>query len=498
MITIENFQPRLYQESILQTSLQNNTLIILPTGLGKTKTAILVAVNRLNNFQNSKVLFLTPTKPLAAQIQKEFIGSTNIKGEKISLLTGALKPESRTGIFSASMVIVATPQTIQKDFEAGRIDLSEISLLCIDEAHRSKQRFANTILAKAYMKNARNPRIIALTASPGGTKEGIKEVCENLSISRVEIRTESHEEVKPYLHKRETEWLSLEFPESFKSLHASIKKAYQDRLAKLRVLGFTKPSYLINKKDLLGLQSRFKQELFKNPQAFYGLSLTAQLIKLDYASELLETQGLGALKNFWEKLKTDKSKAAASILKDKSAIKAISQTDALLKEGLEHPKLKKLPEIVEQEISKGKGSKIIIFANYRNTVEEIINVLKAAGKSNPVRLIGQKQGITQKEQIDVIKKFEEGVYNVMVCTSIGEEGLNLKGCDLAIFFDNAPSSIRKIQRSGRVARFKPGKMVFMMTKGTRDVGFYWKAKREEKSMEGLLSMMQDRKDVGDG
>ena len=70
---IKNFKPRKYQETIAKTCEKNNTLIVLPTGMGKTKTAIIATIARLQLYPNSQILFLTPTKPLANQIQKEFL-----------------------------------------------------------------------------------------------------------------------------------------------------------------------------------------------------------------------------------------------------------------------------------------------------------------------------------------------------------------------------------------------------------------------------------------
>src|SRR3989344_1224707 len=118
---IKNFLPRTYQENIKNTCLNNNTLVILPTGMGKTKIAILTVVDRIKQFPNSKALFLTPTKPLASQIYKEFIDYTNVDGNDIVMLTGKNKPEERRELFNKSTVVVATPQTIQKDLEKDRI-----------------------------------------------------------------------------------------------------------------------------------------------------------------------------------------------------------------------------------------------------------------------------------------------------------------------------------------------------------------------------------------
>src|SRR3989344_6818262 len=98
---------------------------------------------------------------------------------------------------------------------------------------------------------------------------------------------------------------------------------------------------------------------------------------------------------------------------------------------------------------------MIICANYRDTIEEIMDCLRDVKNCLPVKLIGHKEGITQKQQLETIQKFEQNVYNCIVTTSIGEEGLSIGTLDLAVFYDNVPSAIRRIQREGRVARIKP-------------------------------------------
>ena len=173
MFEIKDFKPRLYQENIVHTSLTKNTLVVLPTGMGKTKIAITLAVKRLSEFQNSKVLMCSPTKPLSNQIYNEFIESTNIPKEKISLLTGLIKPTKRKKLWEDSLIIVATPQTIDSDLRNNRISLDNFSMLCIDEAHKSGPNFANTKVAKVYSEQSKFPRILALTASPGSTKDKI-------------------------------------------------------------------------------------------------------------------------------------------------------------------------------------------------------------------------------------------------------------------------------------------------------------------------------------
>ena len=481
---IRNFTPRTYQTNILNTCKGKNTLVCIPTGLGKTKIAIMLAAERLNNYPESKVIVMTPTRPLADQIANEFRECLEINNEDVILLTGTVSPNKRTGYYEKSKIIVATPQTIQQDIENNRIELNKINLLVIDECHRSRQRFANTIVSKNYLEKSLNPKILALTASPGSTKAKIDEICENLGIEAVEIRSEEDEDVKEHVQKKDLEYIEIEFPEKLKNIHSLIKEVYKARLEKLKAFGINKPSSVISKRDLIIFQQQFQNEIRKNNKAaFYGISLVAQLLKLSYMLETIETQGVKSLNSFFNKLNTETSKAAKTILAEPNIIKAKRETENLLANNVEHPKFNKLIEIVKNNLQTNNSLRIMIFATYRNTVDNIHNMLTNEK---------QKEGLTQKEQIEAIQNFNDGMYNCLITTSIGEEGLSIKEADMAIFYDNTPSSIRKIQRAGRVGRLKPGKVIFLVTKGTLDAAYYWKSRKDETRMKGILYKMKDK------
>ena len=371
------------------------------------------------------------------------------------------------------------------------INLKNFSLICIDEAHHSRENFANTHIIKYYFEQALNPRILALTASPGGTLEKIKDIIKNLNLDAVEIRSESDSEVRAHIQKREINLIEVNLPEELRQLHSKIKGVYLNKAHDLIKLGFNKPIKFIGKKDLLQLQQSLRNNLNKGDKsAYYGISLTAQLIKIDYMLELLEIQGLRVLSNFFEKLKSDESRAAKNILNNKEMQEAINLANLLINQNKEHPKFDKLREIILDEIKINPNIKIIIFANYRDTIEEILKLLK----NNDVKckkLIGQKKGLTQKQQINTIREFEESDDNVLVTSQIGEEGLSISGLDIAIFFENTASERRKIQRAGRVARLEAGKVIFLIAKGTRDEAYFWASYQKEKKMKKILYNLKE-------
>ncbi|MBU0930209.1 MAG: DEAD/DEAH box helicase [Nanoarchaeota archaeon] len=485
---IVKFTPREYQTKIFETAKKYNTLVVLPTGIGKTAIALLLAENRLSLYPESKILICCPTKPLCAQHVKSFGEFFSIDSNEIILYTGATNPKKRSELWNNGKIIIATPQTIESDIINSRISLENISLLVLDEAHRSRMKYASTFVAKNYNENAVNKRILALTASPGSTKEKIDEIKNNLFLDTIEIRTETDDDVKDYIQEKEIEWVKVNLPEEFNKIKDMIKLMMDEKINELRRIIPNKKFF--NKKDLLALQFQFRKSIMKgNKMAFWGVSLTAQLLKLSHALELIETQGIKQLMQYWDKLEDDKSKAARTIVND-TRIKKAMQYCLDFNES-KHPKMQKLKEIVQSELEKNKEAKIIVFANFRNTIDEIYKEIND-GLIKPVILVGQKEGLTQKEQIKRIRDFEEGLYNVLIGTSISEEGLDIKGgADMAIFYESVPSEIRMIQRRGRVGRLIKGKIIFLITKKTRDESYYWAAKSKERTMKKTLYAMQE-------
>lgn len=401
-----------------------------------------------------------------------------------------ISPNQRKELFNTSEVIVATPQTIANDTKNKLISLEDVSLLVIDECHRSKQRFANTIVSSSYKQEAKHPRILALTASPGATREKIEEICKNLHIEGVEIRTEEDEDIKPYLQKKEIQHIKVDLTPEIKQLQEPIKKMYLEKLSVLKGFGLSKPINIVNKRDLLLMQKRYQAELGRgNRAAFSALSLLAQAIKISYMLELIETQSLHSFNTYMKKIEQETSKAAKTIVSDKRVIEVRKKSEG---GNILHPKMLKIKELVSSELEQNKEARIIIFANYRTAVDEINKLLSAIPGARPTILVGQKLGFSQKEQMEIIEKFNNNVYNILIGTSITEEGLSIGSLDTAIFYDHTGSEIRKIQRSGRVGRIKSGKIINIIAKGTRDEALLWTSHRKEKKMQNLLGFMKQK------
>jgi len=314
-----------------------------------------------------------------------------------------------------------------------------------------------------------------------------------LFIESVQIKTEKDEDVKDYVQKKDIEWVLVELPEEYKKIISLVNDVYKEKLKHLKSYGMFKPVSLISKKDLLLLQKDFQQRIRERDRiAYSGISLVAQLLKLNHAVELLETQSLNSFKQFMKKLQKETSKASLSIKNNSNIIKAYELAN---KSDLIHPKLEKLVEIVKKNLVNNPNSRIIVFANYRNMVSEIVNELKKYG-IKVQKFVGQAdrvdKGLKQKEQIEILEKFKRGNFNVLVSSQVAEEGIDIVETSGVIFFEPIPSELRKVQRAGRTARTKPGKIIFLITKGTRDEAYYWSSYRKEKRMVNLLTHMKKK------
>ena len=495
-----SLKPRDYQTSILNTAKEKNTLVILPTGTGKTLIAIMLAIERFKKYPLQKILILAPTKPLIEQHINSFKKVLPEDWADMQLFTGKTKSDQRKRIWKTAEFIFSTPQCIANDLKKKLYDLEEVSLLIVDEAHRCMKNYAYNIVTKIYRIQAQNPRILALTASPGGDKKTIKEVCDNLSIESVEIRTRDSPDVKKYLQELDFEKIEVDFPKEFLEIKMLLEEIYSEKIKQLKerklIFGPT------NKIQILKLQSRLMQELknSKDGNKMQGVSLCAQALKISHAIDLIETQTLTSfieyIKGLFKQASEKQSRAVQQITKDQRFTKAYSLSLTISKE---HPKLEELKKQITSKISENPTSKIIIFAQFRETVNKINQELNKipnikseifVGQAIKQNSYGESTGLKQKEQKQIIEDFKEGKLNVLISTSIGEEGLDIPEVSMVIFYEPVPSAIRKIQRAGRTARLNPGELKILITKNTKDQIYHYASFNKEKKMHNAIGEIQ--------
>jgi hypothetical protein len=176
---------REYQRAVVQTAVMHNTLVSLPTGMGKTFVGAVLMFNYLRWFPKKIVIFLAPTKPLAKQQVDAVYQNVGIPPEITTVMTGDLLPDLRKERWRTCRAFFMTPQVFENDVSTQICDVSRIALVVVDEAHKAVGQHS-IVKALAYVHDHlihthRRPiahlsvprggpmgyRILALTATPG-------------------------------------------------------------------------------------------------------------------------------------------------------------------------------------------------------------------------------------------------------------------------------------------------------------------------------------------
>ncbi|KAK3394820.1 hypothetical protein B0H63DRAFT_462077 [Podospora didyma] len=493
-----------YQFSIVKNGLFNNTLVALPTGLGKTFIAATIMLNFLRWTKTAKAVFVAPTKPLVSQQVQACYGIAGIPRSETTLLTGETPPVMRQGEWESKRLFFMTPQTLMNDLSKGYADPKSIVLLVVDEAHRSTGDYAYVKVVEFMRRFSTSFRVLALTATPGSSVEAVQDVIDNLGISHVEIRTEESIDIRQYVHSRNINTVTFDPSDEMMEVSELFSKALKPLVNKLSAQN------IYYGRDPMGLTVygllKAKQDWLKGPGRNANQGLKAVTIavftilqKLAHAIKLLSYHGI---KPFYNNLAGFRSteeersgKLARQLLGDEDFKKMMKLIEGWVKmEAFTgHPKLAHLCEtLVNHFLDKADDSRTraIVFSEYRDSAEEIVRMLNRQPLIKATVFVGQadskrSEGMKQKQQIETIEKFKAGGFNVLVATSIGEEGLDIGQVDLIVCYDASASPIRMLQRMGRTGRKRAGEIVLLLMKGKEEQKFL-EAKDNYQNMQSLI------------
>jgi len=492
MLSPSFIERRLYQLRLAGTAAEGHTLVCLPTGLGKTTVSLLVTARRLDEV-GGKALFLAPTKPLVQQHADFYREALSMSEADIVVFTGDVSPDDRAALWEESTIVIATPQVIENDLVGGRISLRDVTHLTFDECHRATGDYAYNYIAERYHADASDPLVTGMSASPGGDEEEILEVCENLGIDDVEVMTEEDADVDEYTHETEVEWERIELPDEITDIRDALNEVIEDRLEKLRELGVTgKRSADLSENDLQSMRAEL-QKLMNNDQSegYKGMSLHAEIRKVKTAVTYVETQSVEALERYFDRLRnaarsSGASKADQRLISDpriRQAMKDVEAYDDI------HPKFSRMHVLLAETLGIEQGERVIVFTESRDTAEILTEFLNENFDAR--RFVGQgdregSDGMTQNEQQETLDAFRNAEFEVLVSTSVAEEGLDVPEVDLVLFYEPVPTAIRSIQRKGRTGRQDEGRVVVLLAEDTRDEAYFWISRRREQQMEDEL------------
>ena len=487
---------RRYQLQLASDARESHTLVCLPTGLGKTTVSLLVTADRLHEVGGT-VLFLAPTKPLVQQHAEFYREALQIPDDEIVVFTGEVRPEDRAELFGSARIVIATPQVVENDLVGNRISLADVTHLTFDECHRGTGDYAYVYIAERYHADAEGPLVTAMSASPGGTKEDIEIICENLGLDGVEVMTEDDADVDEFTHDTDVEWKRIDLPQELLDIRDGLNEVISDRLEQLRELGVTKAtSPDISQKQLNKISAELRK-LMDNDQSegYQGMSIHAEIMKLRRAVTLVETQSVESVRRYFDRQRnaaesSGASKAGQRLVSEPKVREAMRVAESY---DDRHPKFSQTRILLAETLGINDGERVIVFTESRDTAEALTDFLGESFATE--RFVGQgdkegSDGMTQTEQQETLDRFRNNEFDVLVSTSVAEEGLDVPEVDLVLFYEPVPTAIRSIQRKGRTGRQTTGRVVVLLANDTRDEAYFWIARRKEKQMESELRKLK--------
>lgn len=400
-------------------------------------------------FPDSKVVFMAPSKPLVNQQKSACFDIVGIPKKETAEMTGKIKKEKRVKLWNEKRLFFCTPQTLESDIEQQTFPAHSIKLIVFDEAHNARGNYAYCQVIKAMRSVQSSFRVLALTATAGKSKE-IIDIIENLLISKIEYREETSLDVRQYTHQKKIECVEVKLSTEINEIIRRFQEFIDPNVRMLREAEIIK-TFNLSKGYLVILLSKFNSNNYISEQdkKKYRPILSAT-VGLYNSLEMLQRFGIHLFiksfrdlddpegKRFKYYVNMDpKLKQLVHELEEKygNFFDGIHTSNQLTDYG--HPKFDILKTKV-QEYFDNNGAKVIIFSEFRDgttLINSMLQQLKPKVLSQV--LIGQGKAMTQKQQLAIMKEFREGKINTLICTCVGEEGLDIGEVDLVICFDVA-------------------------------------------------------------
>ena len=493
-------EARAYQLSALDHCLSASTLLVLPTGMGKTPIEVMALAERLNH-PGGRGIMLAPTNALVNQHLSDMQTLLNLPDhQEIVALTGSIPPKKRREIWESATIVIATPQVVRNDVQNGLTHLGDVALLIIDEAHRANGNHAMAQVGDLFAEQHPNGLVLAATASPGHIEAEINEVCERLRIENIHVRPPGDALLAPYATGLEVNEVVVEVPDELRLLANPLQLWLSRIVERMRRLGFYTRQGHVTAGGLQEAQRRISASIAKGESFGYRAAKENGIaMRLNHLISSILCQGVAATRETLSRIGQggqDEKKSAREFAADP---RIVQLKDTLAEMDEIHSKVTMVRRMVRRQLKESPDSRIIVFANFRDTVDEISRVLSDVENAVPQRFVGQasrdgSSGMSQKMQLESLDMFRSGEANVLVATSVGEEGLDVPNADLVIFYEPVGSEIRTIQRRGRTGRQRAGTVHVLIAKDTRDEGARASAKHREQRM--FRSIQQVRRKRG--
>ena len=488
-------QARAYQLEAVDVSLSGSTLLVLPTAAGKTAVAWMVMAEMLER-TDGWALMIAPTAALVKQHLDDLERIFDKDSIQPFSMSGAIPPSKREGMWNNGRIVVSTPQVVRNDVNRGLLDLTNCCLLVIDEAHHATGERAEAQVSDLYLELANQPLILGMTASPGSTTQKVEEISNRLQVNRIHLRTSEDKMLSEHLASLDIEELRVRVPDEIRELAEPLVLWQETIVDRERRLGRYVMPGAVTHRGLSNAMERANLAVRRGQSDGYGsMSRIGLAMSLHHLINHLLCQGIAAAKEFLHRKESGDDagkKNTRNLLRDP---RIVSLRTSLSEMSESHSKVSAVRRLVRERLSRDPNSRIIVFATFRDTVTALETAIGDLEGSIPIPFIGQSKrasgsGLTAKQQVERIEKFRSGEGNVLIATSVGEEGLDIPSADLVIFYEPVASEIRTIQRRGRTGRHRDGDVVVLIAEDTRDEGARAAALKREENMHRAVAKVR--------
>ena len=486
-------EARAYQLDAVNESLTGSMLLVLPTAAGKTAVAWMLIAEKLIE-KVGKILLIAPTVALVNQHLKGINKILALKEIEPISITGQNMANKRAGMWISSRIVIATPQVVRNDIINGILSIEEYSLVIFDEAHHCTGEHAMAQVGRLYNSKSQNPLILGMTASPGSNISQVEEICKNLNLQRIHLRTPDDPMISEYLSNLEVQEIKVNVPEEIMVLTNPLilwQKGIVDRERRLGI--YIMPGE-INHIGLSNAMDRAKKAINRGKKSAYSsISQIGIAMRLHHLINHMLCQGTAASREFLNRLENENdNKSVRNFMRDIRIQKLLVE---IKKKNEIHSKVGAVRRLVRERLRRNLDSKIIIFASFRDTISVLDEAMGDLKDARAIQFIGQtnrssSEGLKPKEQIKRLEEFRNGSANILISTSVGEEGLDIPTADLVIFYEPVSSETRTIQRRGRTGRQREGEIIVLIAEGTRDENARSAALKREKNMHKVVQRVK--------
>ncbi|XP_076607729.1 ATP-dependent RNA helicase DHX58 [Chaetodon auriga] len=483
-----------YQEEVVERALQGENIIIwLPTGGGKTRAAVYVAKRHLETTPRAKVVVLVNKVPLVDQHYKnEFRPHLGCSYTVVPVSGESEEKDFFGRVVQDSDVVICTAQILYNALtnmeETKHVELSDITLLIIDECHHTNKDSVYNKVMGCYVEKKLGeerplPQILGLTASPGtgGAKtlekavEHVLQICANLDSAIVSTKNYA-----PELQERVPRPIK-----TFDIVEKRLEDPFGDHIKwmMLQIHEFMNPPPDFRLRECGTQEYEADVVVLEQRGVREGNRLLAESARhlRQYNDALLINDTLrmmdaySSLEEFYDTKFGTEFDGTDFFLVGLFQENQVELRKLARDSRYENPKMFKLESTLLQQFGPNVQSRGILFSKTRKSTHCLKDwvltnrALQEAGIKAAI-LTGAGNGIsymTSHEQADTIRNFRQGTLNLLISTSVAEEGLDIPQCNLVVRYGLLTNEIAQQQASGR-ARARDSRYSVVAQKGGRE------------------------------